>query len=260
MDNISEISAEIDGIASVAEKINTAVTDRYQRLLVLDEERNKILTGPITRQDYIALIWGQIDRKANEYQQAVTRNFRKAITERGSGSYPATVENAIASENRVSGMMPADLRSATGRGDHDMDPLNQLAATYVMQDNLKLAAADAIDAIEPWPWPKAAPMVESVARIKVIDQEMLRIESELELLKADAHRIGLELPGKPVQVKPIEPGSWEWLSKLREGLEMTRRQEDIDDPRRARAIVVKDGVQGWIRFNVATGKDEWVPL
>ncbi|HEL7679883.1 TPA: hypothetical protein UL918_004375, partial [Stenotrophomonas maltophilia] len=70
MDNISEISAEIDGIASVAEKINTAVTDRYQRLLVLDEERNKILTGPITRQDYIALIWGQIDRKANEYQQA----------------------------------------------------------------------------------------------------------------------------------------------------------------------------------------------
>ncbi len=260
MDNISEISAEIDGIASVSEKINTAVTDRYQRLLVLDEERNKILAGPITRQDYIALIWGQIDRKADEYQQALTRNFRKAITESGSGRYPATVENAIASETRVLAMMPAGLRNATGYGDHDMDALSQLAATCIMQDNMKLAAADAIDAIEPWPWPKAVPMIDSVARIKAIDQEMLRIESELELLKTDAHRIGLELPSKPVQVKPIEPGSFEWLSKLREGLEIARRQEDIDDPRRARAIVVKDGVQGWIRFNVETGKDEWVPL
>ena len=116
-----------------------------------------------------------------------------------------------------------------GGRDVDSEPLKQLAATYLMRDQMKHAAAEAINAIEPWPYPNAESMEVAVRRIKAIDSEMLTIESELSLLKTDADKIGLSLPAQPVRVMPIERGSWEWLQHVNAAAEARRSESSVNE-------------------------------
>lgn len=262
MSSITEIQSSIESLGAIKEKINTAVAERYQRLEALAAERSKITSQPISRTDYIALMWRMLDLKADHYRARLTQNLRNSIF----GSHDRadkkpTVETAMSvnamDADDMLGTLPGGLRGAVYGGDFDPDPMSQLAATYFLLDEMKLATADALDGIANWP--KALPLKESLAKIGDIDREMLTIESELELLKKDAHRIGLALPPKPVKVEPMQPGSWEWLNQMTEGMARRRRQEEIDDPLRARAIVVRDGVRGWLRMNLETGLEEFVP-
>lgn len=262
MSSITEIQSSIESLGAIKEKINTAVSERYQRLEVLAAERSKITALPISRRDYTTLLWRMLDLKADYYRARLTNELRSGIFGNGGhGEMKSTVEaairfNAMTADDML-GTLPGKLRGAVYGGDFDRDPMSQLAATYFLLDEMKLATADAVDGITNWP--NAVPLKESLAKIGDIDREMLTIESELELLKKDAHRIGLALPPKPVKVEPMQPGSWEWLNQMTEGMARRRRQEEIDDPLRARAIVVRDGVRGWMRMNLETGLEEFVP-
>ncbi|HEL5340293.1 hypothetical protein I5U90_18220 [Stenotrophomonas maltophilia] len=262
MNTITEIQSSIESLGAIKEKITAAVSERYQRLEVLAGERGRIVSQPVSRRDYTTLVWRMLDLKAEHYRQRLTDELRKSIFGNGDpGQMKATVGSAMRvntmKPDDMLGILPGQLRGAVYGGDFDREPLTQLAATYFLLDEMKLATADALDGIANWP--KALPLKASLAKIGEIDREMLSIESELELLKKDAHRIGLALPPKPVKVEPIQPGSWEWLNQLTESVERRRRQEAIDDPLRARSIVVRDGVRGWMRMNLETCQEEFVP-
>lgn len=196
LNNAKALTSKIsDSVAS----IRKAASETQGRIAELIAERESIFKSPVTREDYIAMLMAEIDMKADFYRDRAARNFKLTIAgNTGSDMLPRRAEVGVLirqGQEKQDGMkrLTGNLRGATWGGDFDSDSLTQLAATFLLRDEMKLAAAEAIGGIEPWPFPAAKPFNESVARVGEIDAELSSLNEQLGELQDAAGSLGLDL-------------------------------------------------------------------
>ncbi|TAA40696.1 hypothetical protein EAT51_12010 [Pseudoxanthomonas winnipegensis] len=236
---LSSLGDAASQVSELSTRINSVVQEKHARLDELSRERASIISSPLPRADYITILWAEMERKADSYAAQLKSNFERSMRGRTNSMeappFAATVAKALdvsAGKSVSNNVLPGDLRNVFG-GDHDRDPLPQLAALFFNLDAMQVAVAEVINSIEPWPWPDAQPLKDTLTRLAQIDAEITSIAEELNAINRQASAIGLSLPKRVIQVDTVVDHA-AWLEKVRaeselehkRWLAMTSRQPD----------------------------------
>lgn len=209
---IEKIKSLLPELGKQAETIRQEESRILERMQLIAKERKELLEQPITRDDYAELVCIDIDRIADGYRRVAAQNIGMRIgPDKKNGHDKPTVELAIRMEKRNSLCLLSGMRHA-GEWDNDARELSQGAATFLFRDAMKAAAIDVVNAVEPWPFPNAKPLVESIARIEAIDQEMQVLLLEKTELDQVFRQLGLEPTALPASPEP-ERSNWPLPSK-----------------------------------------------
>lgn len=178
--------------------IRSEADNAHQRLGDLIREKSEILASPVTRNDYIQMLWDDIDARADLYAKKVGDRLVDAALGREGASVrgaPATVSALLLQSKRGADGSKSSLgnvRDAFGR-DQDEEPLTQLAATFFCREEMKMSIAEALNSIGEWPYTEAISLENSVERLSAIDSEIKEINAQLDELRSIAQELGLEL-------------------------------------------------------------------
>lgn len=256
---ISKAKSLIGNISESIASIRQSARGAKARIQELEAEHAQILTSPVTREDYIGMAHAEIDRKADAYKSKVAANIRMALTSKqtvlGIFPAPANVEFLLrkgAGQNEV-GCLIGALRGADAHGDYDNRPLNQWAATFLLRDEMKLAATEAINAIGTWPHTDAAPYAESCRRLAEIEGELTALRGQLHGLQTDAEGAGIDLNG---QEAPVPDASNDDAHDAAAGTSSgVLYAPSPDDPKKAEFLAnAGNGKKVWRHIDPATGK------
>ena len=249
--NAKDLAAQIsDSIASIRQ----AASDTQNRIADLNREHGNILKSPVTREDYIAMVQAEIDIKADFYRSRAADYFQMALAGHSSGAcFPAKAEVGVLirkGQDKQDGRkrLTGNLRGAAGGGDFDLDPLTQLAATFLLRDEMKRAAAEAINAVESRAFPKAKPFSESLTRLNEISIELSSLNEQLNELRTSAEALGLNLS---IDIQPdVEAVDTSHEFFLRQ----VKTYKQIVDDKVPEFLVVIDGKKKLRRIDPETGE------
>lgn len=175
------------------------ITDALQSVRVkisgLQSELRAIYNSAITREDYARVVLVGIDAAADRQIDKLAEHFRYcAVGEKDTNRSAASVRAAIAalSVERPRHHLPQPSLfglplKVEGR---EGDALTAPMAYALFRDDIKRTVTEAIERIEPWPWPEALALDAATTRIDAINREMDALRTEETALVAEASEFG----------------------------------------------------------------------
>lgn len=184
--------------------IHGAVAEIHAKADALEAERDALLAGDITREDYANVLCMDLDTIADNYRNTMAGQLRNGLTVDASHhsasttARPARIRNVLGASTRrvLSGAAIGNVRSLSSDiyGEGNGKPFSQGAATFYFREEMKRGVREAVAAIEPWPFPEAKPLRDSLTRIMAIEAELTTLGKEEVELREQAQELGISLP------------------------------------------------------------------
>lgn len=201
---VEKIKKLVPELGKQTSLVRKAQADLAMRIRALEAERSELLKKPFTHEDLAELMCADIDRLADRYRTSLASRMSEQMQVKNYGvRMVPNVETALSLKGGRGDLDGSygGLCDVSGHGDNYYGELSQGALMFLCRDQLKAAAREAAEAVDPWPFSDAKPMAESIARIGAIDAEIEALRDQKTELDSLIEHIGVQPTPEP---EPVE--------------------------------------------------------
>ncbi len=178
MFKFSDLASVLAGARDHASKLRS-------RLEKLRQERDEILAAPACRADIKALYAAWFERRRQEYRQALGAHIAGLISK--PARFMADTASTDVLDRRLS-VLAVGPNSANPATPRSIDS----AEAALFGEEMQRAFFDVIDSLD-WPGPEGLPMVERTKRVAELDEQIAKLQTELDEVARAANAVRVEL-------------------------------------------------------------------